>query len=48
MPADFHWLRPEWLLVLPLVGLLTFALGRRQLAPGSWHQIIDPALAPYR
>ncbi len=47
MPADFHWLRPEWLWALPLVGLLTFALGRRQLAPGSWHQIIDPALAPY-
>lgn len=47
MLADFHWLRPEWLWALPLVGLLTFALGRRQLAPGSWHQIIDPALAPY-
>jgi len=47
MPVDFHWLRPEWLWALPLVGLLTFALGRRQLAPGSWHQIIDPALAPY-
>jgi Ca-activated chloride channel family protein len=47
MPADFHWLRPEWLWALPLVGLLTFALGRRQLALGSWHRIVDPALAPH-
>jgi len=47
MPADFHWLRPEWLWALPLVGLLTYALARRQLAPGSWQRIIDPALVPY-
>lgn len=47
MPADFHWLRPEWLWGLPLVALLAFALARRELAPGSWQRIVDPALAPY-
>ena len=47
MPADFHWLRPEWLWALPLIGLMTYALARRQLAPGSWQRIIDPALAPF-
>ncbi len=47
MPADFHWLRPDWLWALSLVALLTFALARRELAPGNWQRIIDPALAPF-
>jgi Ca-activated chloride channel family protein len=47
MLADFHWLRPEWLWALPLVALITFAMTRRELAPGNWHRIVDPALAPY-
>jgi len=47
MPAEFHWLRPEWLWALPLIGLLTYVLARRALAPGSWQRIVDPALAPY-
>lgn len=47
MLADFHWLRPEWLWALPLIVLMTLALVRRRLAPGSWQRIIDPALAPF-
>ena len=47
MLAYFHWLRPEWLWALPLIGLMTYALARRQLAPGSWQLIVDPALAPF-
>lgn len=47
MPAEFHFLRPEWLLALPLVVFLTIGLARRRLAPGSWQRVIDPALAPY-
>ena len=47
MPADFHWLRPDWLWALSLVALLTFALARRELAPGNWQRLIDPALAPF-
>lgn len=47
MPADFHWLRPEWLWALPAVAALALALARREVAPGSWQRIVDPALAPY-
>lgn len=47
MPAEFHWLRPDWLWALPFVALLSIALARRALAPGSWQRIVDPALAPY-
>lgn len=47
MLAEFHFLRPEWLIALPGVALLSIWLARRQLAPGSWQKIIDPALAPY-
>lgn len=47
MLAEFHFLRPEWLLALPLVGGLVYALARRQLAPGSWQLVVDKALAPY-
>ena len=47
MWTDFHWLRPEWLWALPLSALITFAMARRELAPGNWQRIIDSALAPY-
>jgi len=47
MPAEFHFLRPEWLWVLPLVLLMTLVLARRQLAPGSWQRVVSPALLPY-
>lgn len=47
MPAEFHFLRPEWLLAVPLVVLLVWRLNRRRLAPGSWQRVVDPALAPH-
>jgi Ca-activated chloride channel family protein len=47
MPADFHWLRPEWLWALPLVVAVTWLLAQRRLAPGRWQQVVDPGLAPY-
>jgi len=47
MPAEFHWLRPEWLWALPVVFGVTLILVRRHLAPGSWQNVVDPALAPY-
>ena len=47
MLAEFHFIRPQWLWLLPLVLLLTLALARRQLSAGSWHRVISPALAPY-
>lgn len=47
MPVDLHWLRPWWLAAIPLVVLLTLALARRRLRPGSWQPVVDPVLAPY-
>jgi Ca-activated chloride channel family protein len=47
MPAEFHFLRPEWLWGIPAVVMLAIALARRQLAPGSWQRIVDPVLVPY-
>ena len=47
MPAEFHFLRPEWLWGLPIIVLMTFALSRRQLSAGNWQRVISPALAPY-
>lgn len=47
MFAEFHFLRPEWLLALPFVIACAVFFARRQLGSGSWHNIVDPQLAPY-
>jgi Ca-activated chloride channel family protein len=47
MLADFHWLRPAWLLAIPLVIGLAVLLARRQLGAGNWSRLVDPALVPF-
>lgn len=47
MPGDFHWLRPEWLLAVPLVAAFAWYSARQRLRPGNWQRVIDPALQPY-
>ncbi len=47
MPAEFHFIRPDWLWAIPAVIGITVLLARRHLAPGSWQSVVDPALAPY-
>jgi len=47
MLADFHFLRPDWLWALPLIVAAAVMLARRQLGPGSWQNVVAPALAPY-
>ena len=47
MLAEFHWLRPEWLLAIPLVILFAYLLGRRRVGPGNWEQVVDRALMPF-
>ena len=47
MPAEFHWLRPEWLLAIPLVLFFAIAFSRRRLGAGNWEQVIDRALMPF-
>ena len=47
MLADFHFLRPEWLIALPFVLLTAILFARRRLGPGSWEYVVDPRLAPH-
>jgi Ca-activated chloride channel family protein len=47
MPAEFQFLRPEWLWAIPGVVAVTALLARRRLGPGSWQNVVDPALAPH-
>jgi Ca-activated chloride channel family protein len=47
MLADFNFLRPDWLWALPFVIIGVVLLARRQLGPGSWQNVVDPALAPH-
>lgn len=47
MLSELHFLRPEWLLALPLVVLAVLLLARRRLGAGSWQNVVSPALAPY-
>ena len=47
MPADFHFLRPEWLLLIPAVVAVAVLMAKRQLGAGHWRDVVDPALMPY-
>lgn len=47
MLADFHWIRPGWLLVVPVVVAVAALLARRQLGAGHWRDVIDPVLMPH-
>ncbi len=47
MPADFHFLRPDWLWALPLVIAAVILLAHRKLGAGNWQNVVDPALAPF-
>ncbi len=44
---DFHFLRPAWFLVLPLLLLLLYRFMRRQLRSRSWQAVCDPQLLPH-
>jgi Ca-activated chloride channel family protein len=47
MPADFHFLRPEWLWGIPAVIACAVLLARRHLGPGNWQKVVDATLAPH-
>lgn len=42
----FHFLRPAWLLALPLLLGLTIWLARRRGRGGEWSRLVDPDLLP--
>ncbi len=43
---DFHFLRPLWLLPLPVLALLIAGLRRRRRGAGAWQRVIHPRLQP--
>jgi len=47
MLADIHFLRPDWLWVLPLIVGVAVLLARRRLASGNWQDVVDASLAPH-
>ena len=47
MPAEFQWLRPEWLYAIPVLILIAVLLARGKLGAGNWAAVIDKALLPY-
>jgi Ca-activated chloride channel family protein len=47
VPADFHWIRPDWLFAIPVVLAIVLLLARGKLGSGNWASVIDPELMPY-
>jgi len=47
MPLEFHFIRPEWLLAIPAVVLVTVLLAIRRLGAGNWQNVVSPMLAPF-
>ena len=47
MLGEFHFLRPEWLWAIPAVIALAVLLAKRELGPGNWQNVVDPALVPH-
>lgn len=45
--ADFHFLRPWWLLALPLVFVVFYFFSVKGRAKTTWEKVIDPHLLPY-
>ena len=45
--SEFHFLRPLWLLLLPLVVLLLWSGYRRRGQAGNWANVVAPALLPF-
>lgn len=42
----FHFLRPQWLMLLPLLWGTVFWLARRRYRDQDWSRLIDPQLLP--
>ena len=47
MPAEFHFLRPEWLWALPALIVVVVLLAYRRLDAGNWQNVVSAALAPH-
>jgi len=47
MIEQFHFLRPQWLLLLPLLFWLLWHLRRQHFANSNWRDVIDSRLLPH-
>ena len=45
--VDFHFLRSEWLILLPVLLALIYLFKKQILSSGNWHSLIEPDLIPY-
>jgi Ca-activated chloride channel family protein len=45
--AEFHFLRPLWLLLLPAAAWLAWQLMRGRSDVGGWRSVVEPSLRPY-
>ncbi len=48
MLADFHFLRPEWLLAIPVVAIILILFYRRSRQSIGWEKVCDPALLNFQ
>ncbi len=47
MPAEFLFLRPEWLFAIPVVLVIALLFAWRRFGRGHWESVVDPELAPH-
>jgi Ca-activated chloride channel family protein len=47
MPPEFHFLRPGWLVLLPLVPIAVYLFLRARRDRRRWEAVCDPALLPH-
>ncbi len=45
--AEFHFLRPLWLLLLPVIAFVAWRLLSGRAGGGGWQPVVDPALRPH-
>ncbi len=48
MLADLHFLRPEWLLAIPIVAIILIVFYRRSRQSIGWEKVCDPALLDFQ
>ncbi len=46
MLDDFHFLRPAWLIALPIGALLIYYAFKAETSGGAWRRVVDRALQP--
>ncbi len=47
MLENFHFLRPFWLLAIPIVWWMIFKLNKKLWNSGNWEQAVEPHLLSF-